>query len=67
MQQPPRRQPSSVAASITSSGTACRPASTITKARPMFCQIDESETANMAMPGSLSQSVAIRPTCGLNR
>ena len=33
----------------------------------MFCQIDESETANMAMPESLSQSVAIRPTCGLNR
>ena len=24
----------------------------------MFCQIDDSDTANIAMPGSLSQSVA---------
>ena len=33
----------------------------------MFCQIDESDTANIAMPVSFSQSVATRPTTGLNR
>ena len=52
--------PSTVAASISSSGTACRPANTMMKVRPRFCQMDEIETPNSAPPmprlGSDSQS-----------
>jgi hypothetical protein len=34
---------------------------------PRFCQIDDSDTANIAQLGSLSQSTRTRPTTGLNR
>src|SRR4029450_7395340 len=46
---------------------ACRPASTMMKDRPRFCQIEGSATANMAMSGSLNQLTWNTPTAGLSR
>ncbi len=35
--------------------------------RPMFCQIDDSDTANMARSGLVSQSTRNTPTTGWSR
>lgn len=63
-------KPSSSAASRSWSGIACRPASTITKVSPMFCQIDVSATPRSALSlreRSMKATLPNLPTFGLTR